>query len=172
MNAVSAKGDIGEPAAFEIFVRVRHHEVDSLGHLNNAAYLNYIEQAAVDHAAYLGLDADVSRSMGGVFVARRHTILYLRPALGGDLLRIVTWLEEPSGARIVRNSRIYREEPAIQHVPLAGRLVTGREDDERALICEAATEWVFVNDLGRPRRIPREMAILFDGRALNPGRPS
>ncbi len=30
---------------FEYFVSVRGYELDSFGHLNNAVYLNYIEQA-------------------------------------------------------------------------------------------------------------------------------
>lgn len=165
MNAERAKGAAIEPKAFEIFVRVRHHEVDSLGHLNNAAYLNYIEQAAIDHASFLGLDADASRAFGGVFVARRHSILFVRPAFSGELLRVVTWLEEPSGARIERNYRILREVAAIPEIPLAGRVATERPiDDDSRLVCEAATEWVFVNSAGQPRRIPREIAALFNSR--------
>src|SRR3712207_7954185 len=65
--------------AFEAFFRVRFHEVDALGHLNNAAYLNYLEQAAIDHATYLGLDLPRLQELGGVFVARRHEIVFVRP---------------------------------------------------------------------------------------------
>lgn len=35
-------------------LRVRHHEMDALGHVNNAVYQHYLEQAAVEHAESLG----------------------------------------------------------------------------------------------------------------------
>lgn len=64
---------------FETCFRVRFHEVDALGHVNNAAYLNYLEQAAIDHATFLGLDLRRLQALGGVFVARRHEIVFLKP---------------------------------------------------------------------------------------------
>ena len=77
--------------AFETYFRVRFHEVDALGHVNNAAYLNYLEQAAIDHATFLGLDLQRLQELGGVFVARRHEVVFLKPTFTGDLLRVVTW---------------------------------------------------------------------------------
>ncbi|HZA91065.1 MAG TPA: acyl-CoA thioesterase, partial [Gemmatimonadales bacterium] len=88
--------------AFETYFRVRFHEVDALGHVNNAAYLNYLEQAAIDHATFLGLDWQRLQALGGVFVARRHEVVFLKPTFTGDLLRVVTWLGEPRGARVDR----------------------------------------------------------------------
>jgi acyl-CoA thioester hydrolase len=96
----------------EGFIRVRFHEVDALGHVNNAAYLNYLEQAAIDHAMLLGLDLETLRRLGGVFVARRHELVFLRPAYAGDVLRIVTWLGEPRGARVERRYLVFREDSA------------------------------------------------------------
>src|SRR3712207_6593200 len=112
--------------AFEAFFRVRFHEVDALGHVNNAAYLNYLEQAAIDHATFLGLDLPRLQELGGVFVARRHEILFLRPTFAGDLLRVVTWLGEPRGARVDRHYLVFRECGPTSDVPVAGRLVTSR----------------------------------------------
>src|SRR5215203_4558299 len=98
--------------AFETFVRVRFHEVDALGHVNNAAYLNYLEQAAIDHATFLGLDLPQLQGLGGVFVARRHEIMFLKPVFAGELLRVVTWLGEPRGARVDRHYlRSLRQRP-------------------------------------------------------------
>src|SRR5215218_11320011 len=88
-----------EASAFEVYIRVRFHEVDSLGHVNNATYLNYLEQAAIDHAAAAGFSEDALREVGGVFVARRHEIDYLQPAKANDLLRVVTWPVELGAAR-------------------------------------------------------------------------
>src|SRR5918995_4585823 len=113
-----------EHPAFETYFRVRFHEVDSLGHVNNAAYLNYVEQAAIDHATFLGLDLQRLQRLGGVFVARRHEIEYLKPTFAGDVLRVVTWLGEPRGARVDRRYLVYREPSWIDEVAVAGRPAT------------------------------------------------
>ena len=153
--------DPGVPA-FETFFRVRFHEVDALGHVNNAAYLNYLEQAAIDHATYLGLDLARLQDLGGVFVARRHEIVFLKPTFAGDLLRIVTWLGEPRGARVDRQYLVFRELGEVNEVPVRGRAVTwsGTKTDV-ALTVRATTEWVFANNQGQPRRIPNEVVSVF-----------
>ncbi|MBW4664206.1 MAG: acyl-CoA thioesterase [Chroococcus sp. CMT-3BRIN-NPC107] len=40
---------------FTTQLRVRHYEMDALGHVNNAVYQSYLEQAAIEHSEYLGL---------------------------------------------------------------------------------------------------------------------
>ena len=139
------------------FIRVRFHECDPLGHVNNAVYLNYLEQVAIDHAAAVGWPAErLRRETGAVFVARRHEIEYLRPALEGDVLRVRTWPEEMAGARGHRVYDIIRasEEPGEQ----IDRLLTPDElgDAPRSeVIARARTEWAFMNvATGRPQRIP------------------
>jgi YbgC/YbaW family acyl-CoA thioester hydrolase len=153
---------------FETHIRVRFHEVDALGHVNNAAYLNYLEQAAIDHAFVLGLDMERMHELGGVFVARRHDITFLRPATAGELLRIVTWLAEARGARVERHYRVWREPDASRPVALPGRIViVGQTLNDAELVVSATTEWVFVGHRGQPRRIPAAVAALFRGAASN-----
>jgi acyl-CoA thioester hydrolase len=153
-----------EQPAFEAFFRVRFHEVDSLGHVNNAAYLNYVEQAAIDHATFLGLDLQRLQRLGGVFVARRHEIEFLKPTFAGDLLRVVTWLCEPRGARVDRQYLVYRESSPALEVVVAGRpTIHASMPAREALVAQATTEWVFASNQGQPRRIPNEVARLFRG---------
>jgi acyl-CoA thioester hydrolase len=152
-------------AIFETDVRVRFHEVDFLGHVNNAAYLNYLEQAAIDHATFVGLDLERLQQFGGLFIARRHDITFLRPAFAGDVLRVVTWLSEPRGARVDRHYRIYPEPEPTRPAGLFGSLVQARNLPEELLSVRATTEWVFVDDRGRPRRIPAEIAAMFRAEA-------
>src|SRR5918995_791352 len=144
--------DPGVPA-FETYFRVRFHEVDALGHVNNAAYLNFLEQAAIDHATFLGLDLQRLRELGGVFVARRHEVVFLKPTYAGDLLRVITWLGEPRGARVDRRYLVFRESVPITEVVVAGRPVTRSGMPEvDALVARATTEWVFAGNQGQPRR--------------------
>ena len=146
---------------FETTFRVRFHEVDALGHVNNASYLNYLEQAAIDHAAFLGLTLDRLRNLGGVFVARRHDIVFLRPSFAGDLLRVITWLEEPAGARIARHYAVFLESTETRAIPVAGGLTSRSQIPADGAIVRATTEWVFAGANGQPRRIPQEVASLF-----------
>ncbi len=147
---------------FETYVRVRFHEIDGLGHVNNAAYLNYLEQAALDHAMFLGLDIQRSRQLGGVFVARKHEILFVRPSYLSDVLRVVTWVEAPTGARIHRHYRVYREPTSRALVPTFGELLQAElMPDDDAMVVQAMTEWVFVSVTGMPARIPPEIIDLF-----------
>src|SRR5688500_14715609 len=112
-----------ELPAFEAYFRVRFHEVDALGHVNNAVYFNYLEQAAIDHATFLGLDLQRLQALGGVFVARRHEIVFFKPTFAGDTLRVITWLGEPRGARVDRQYLVIREPPSVAEVVVAGRPV-------------------------------------------------
>ena len=160
----SDPGAVPDPATqlFETCFRVRFHEVDALGHVNNAAYLNYLEQSAIDHASFLGLTLDRLRNLGGVFVARRHDIVFLKPTFAGDLLRVITWLDEPRGARIERHYAVFRESTLTKTVSVAGRLIQrGEVPENGAIVARAMTEWVFAGASGQPRRIPREVVALF-----------
>jgi acyl-CoA thioesterase FadM len=102
------------------------------------------------------------QELGGVFVARRHEIHFLKPTFAGDLLRIVTWLGEARGARVDREYLVFRELHAMTEVAIAGRPRTQSAlpaDD--ALVARAKTEWVFASPQGQPRRIPGEVVKAF-----------
>jgi acyl-CoA thioester hydrolase len=150
---------------YVLHLRVRNHELDSLGHVNNATYLNYLEQAAIDHAAAAGYDEAHLRELGGTFVARRHEIDYLRPALAGDWLRVTTWPVELGAARAVRAYQVAR---LIGIELKGGRPVDGLfPPDQVALplgdvVVRARTQWAYVDvRTGRPRRMPAEIIAAF-----------
>ncbi len=121
---------------FKTLLRVRHYEMDALGHVNNAVYQNYLEQAAIEHSEHLGITWDVYQELGGVFVMRRVEIDYLRPAIGGDILEVTTWLKEVRGTRAYRCYEI-------------------RKQDQEQLFVTGVALWVWVEaKTMRPRPIP------------------
>lgn len=153
---------MSRPRSFlRTFVRVRFHECDPLGHLNNAVYLGYLEQAAIDHAALAGWPADrLKAEFGAAFLARRHDIEFLQPAFENDILEITTWPETMGGARATRHYLIRKVESSGYIVPPSvlesgGLLVKpGREE----LVVRASTEWAFTNlDRGRVVRMPQSL---------------
>jgi len=126
--------------SFLIHVRVRHHEMDALGHVNNAVYLNYVEEAAVEHARALGYGEARWRELGGNWVVRRHEITYHAPAVAGDELAVTTRIIGLEGIRGIRRTTIERD---------------------GHLLVDATTEWVWVGPDGRPRRLPPEVVADF-----------
>jgi acyl-CoA thioester hydrolase len=150
---------VGPKTAFVIDVRVRYSECDPMGHVNNAVYLQYLEEAAIQHAAAAGWpESRLRAEAGGVFVARKHEIEYLRAAVPDDWLRITTWPTEMLGATAYRQYEVtYLRE--IQAGSIQGKLIDPAEIDSEergATLIKARTLWAFIDPLtSRPRRIPR-----------------
>ena len=160
-----AAGIDGAAHVYLAHFRVRYHQLDPLGHVNNATYLNFLEQAAIDHTAAAGYDVERLREIGGVFIARRHEVDFLRPAYAGDWLQVATWAVEVYGARALRSYEVSR-------LPARGlaagwpcdSLTVGsaRAQGEGELIVRAKTEWAFVDlERRRPRRVPAELVAAF-----------
>ena len=82
---------------------VRQYELDLYGHVNNAVYLNWIEQAAIDHVEALGFGRDWAAEQGGGWVVREHRVTYHRPVVYGDVV-LVTTLPAAEARRCARHS--------------------------------------------------------------------
>lgn len=132
-----------DPVEYSERWRVRQYELDSQGHVNNAVYLNYAEQVAIDHAEAAGFGRDFNREHGGGWVVHRHQITYHRPAGYGDEVRVTTRVEALGGVRATRRTTI-------------------RRVGDDLLLAEAVTEWTWVRlGDGRPARIPAELVALY-----------
>lgn len=123
--------------------------VDRNGHVNNVVYVQWMQDAAVRHAEAAGCLAE-TLARGATWVARSHTIEYLRPAFAGDRLAVDTWVVD---VRRTRSKRRYRFTRAGDARPLAA----------------GETDWVYVDAAsGRPRPIP---AAVMAALRLLPGGP-
>ena len=131
--------------------RVRTYELDVNGHVNNAVYLNWVEQVATEHAEAAGFGPAWMLARGAAWVVRRHEIAYRRPAVYGDELELVTRALLVKGARGIRQTTITRASDA-------------------AIVAEVQTEWVWVRlEDGRPGRVPDELVRFFSsGEADSP----
>lgn len=72
-------------------IKIRGYHLDLYGHVNNARYLEFLEEARwgmMDHG-----DLDWFMQQGYALVVSRIDIRYLRPAGMGDILRIETRLD-------------------------------------------------------------------------------
>jgi acyl-CoA thioester hydrolase len=131
------------PATHTATFAVRHYECDAYGHLNNANYIHYMEEAAFQASAAVGYSKARYESLGALWLARETSIDYLLPAHYGDTMTVTTWVED---FRRVRSRRRYEF----------------RRAGEDALLATAATDWVYLETVsGRPLVVPPEMIAAF-----------
>ncbi len=83
---------------FSVDVRARFSDMDSLGHVNNAAYITYFEEGRVHYFRKLfDLPMEDSSTLG-LIVLDMHCA-YRSPAFYGEILRVYTrvnWLKDKS----------------------------------------------------------------------------
>jgi acyl-CoA thioester hydrolase len=112
--------------------------VDANGHVNNVAYIQWLQDAAIRHAQDSGCMA-ATTAAGAIWVVRTHHIEYLAPAFAGDTLTVLTWVVNYPKVRSLRKYKIIRTA-------------------DETVIARAETDWVFVNaKTGHPMTIPDEV---------------
>jgi acyl-CoA thioester hydrolase len=84
---------------FTATVTARAEDIDELGHVNNAVWVQWIERIARTHWSTAGDPAHVEAY---VWVITRNEIDYLKPLREGESVTARTWGEQPKGARSVR----------------------------------------------------------------------
>ncbi|MGJ8695084.1 MAG: acyl-CoA thioesterase [Verrucomicrobiaceae bacterium] len=120
----------------ELAIRVDSSVIDGNGHVNNVAYVEWMQRVAVSHASTWQIDALMEEN-GTTWFARRHGIEYLRPVFEGDEVVARTWIAGAERVKSLRRYEFYRNEE---------------------LVARGETEWVYVDvSSGRPRRIPEVM---------------
>jgi acyl-CoA thioester hydrolase len=123
--------------------RVRYYECDAYGHVNQANYLRYMQEAAFDASAAAGYDLTRYEAMGHHWLVRETDIEYLRPLRYGDSVQVKTWVVD---FRRIRSRRAYEFRRA--------------GSDE--LVAHARTDWVFLDSATwRSAPIPPEMMAAF-----------
>jgi acyl-CoA thioester hydrolase len=125
---------------FEIELEARAEHIDELGHVNNAVWVQWIQQVAVAHWEAV---ADPAHRDAYYWVVVRHEIDYLRAAHAGDLITGRTWVgDAPHGARFDR---------FVEFTGSGGKACV-----------RAKTQWAIIDKaLGRPIRVPPEVVAPF-----------
>jgi acyl-CoA thioester hydrolase len=126
--------------------RVRHDELDSFGHLNNAVCVKYMQEAAIQASADAGYSLQWYEERGVAWVIRRLEIRYYLQVRYGDELEVRTWISECGRSTCVREYDVTRT-------------IDG------ARVARGRALWVYIDSRrGQPVRLPEEIKI-----ALSPG---
>jgi acyl-CoA thioester hydrolase len=102
---------------FKVRRRVEWRDLDPGQHVNNAAYLSYIEDCGVQVAEAHGWPAARMAAEGMTMVTRRQRIEYLQQAVLGDELELATWLSDVEHSSAVRHftlTRVSNGEPVAR----------------------------------------------------------
>jgi len=89
-------------------VKVRGFHEDRFGHVNNARYLEFLEEGRWDYLDVRGPEAGFL-SLGVFPVVAHLSISYRRPTSAGDTVRIATRVAETSSRKIVMYQTIHQE---------------------------------------------------------------
>lgn len=125
---------------FERRITASDDDIDELGHVNNAAWVRWIQDVATVHWEAV---ASPEHREAYFWVVTRHEIDYLRAVGPGETVTARTWVPDPpKGARFDR------------HIEFVG------EDGKPRV--RAKTTWAIIDKAsGRPLRVPSEVAAPF-----------
>ena len=128
---------------FEYPLTVKAEDIDDLNHAGNFHYVKWMQQAAIAHSAANGWPQKKYAELGAGWVVRSHKIIYLKPALVGESIRIKTWVANMKSVTSLRHYEMF--------------------NDRGDVLARAETDWAFVNyEKQKPVRIPQEVASSFD----------
>jgi acyl-CoA thioester hydrolase len=124
--------------AVTIHRQVAWEDVDPAGHVNNAKYFSYIEEAGIQAAAQFGVLMSEFLEQGFGSVARKTRIEYKQQVRLGEDLEIITYLSDVRAASATRHFILRRAE-------------------DQTLVAQAYVLWAYIDiNTGKPVRIPQE----------------
>jgi len=122
-------------------IRIEPADIDFMGHVNNARYLNWVQDAVVAHWQKLAPPQAVAEHL---WVALKHEITYRKPAFLDDEVIATVVLDRVEGVRAFYSTLIKR-------------------GDE--LLAEVKSSWCCLDARTlRPARIAKDIAAHFFGK--------
>ena len=98
---------------FQFPITVLPEDIDFMGHVNNARYLNWVQDAVLAHWQKVAPAEEVAAK---AWVALKHEITYRKPAFLDDAVIAQTVLERYNGARAFDRTVISRGEDVLAEV--------------------------------------------------------
>lgn len=129
---------------FDLTFTAAPEHIDELGHVNNAVWVQWIQEVAVAHWRAV---AAPEHDAAYFWVVTRHEIDYLRSAVEGERVSARTWVgDAPQGARF-------------------DRFVEFTNEDGKICV-RAKTQWAIIDKAsGRPIRVPVDVVAPFIAQA-------
>jgi acyl-CoA thioester hydrolase len=115
--------------------------IDENGHVNNVAYVQWMQDIAIEHYEFIG--GIEAQGNDATWVVREHKVEYFLPVFEGEEIEIRTWVENIRRVRSLRKYEFVRK-------------------SDNKLLVKGETDWVFVDvKTGAPRAVPNEVINVF-----------
>jgi len=88
-------------------------DIDHMGHVNNAAYLKWVQEAVIDYWSSVAPPDAVGRHL---WVALKHEITYLKPTFLQDSVVAEVIAEKVEGARAMFTTVVRRGEEKLSEI--------------------------------------------------------
>ena len=130
---------MSHPSIFSYTITISQSVIDENGHVNNVAYVQWMQEAAIRH----GEAVDYKPPENASWFVREHHIKYFLPAFLGDEIEVRTWITDWRRVRLQRKFEFTR-------------ISDGK------VVAQGETDFVYVDaKTGRPISIPKEIQVLF-----------
>jgi acyl-CoA thioester hydrolase len=93
---------------FRLRKRVEWRDIDTEGHVNNAAYFSYLEDCSTQVGRHFGWSMQRNLDAGFVMVLRELRMVYLQPAKMDDDVEIACWLSDTRRVSALRHYLVTR----------------------------------------------------------------
>lgn len=94
-------------------VAIQPADIDHMGHVNNAVYLKWVQDAVVDYWQSVAPPDAVARHL---WVALKHEITYFRPTFLQDTVVAEVFAERVEGARAMFRTVLRRGEEVLSEI--------------------------------------------------------
>ena len=92
---------------FEFKIKVKSKDIDDLNHVNNVVYVQWMDEVAFNHWAFLTKDNPLPEY---IWVVVKHEIEYKGQAVLGDEIIVKTWVGITKGITSVRLMEFYKDD--------------------------------------------------------------
>ena len=125
---------------FEQFIKVAASEIDSLNHVNNVVYVQWVQDIAELH---WNNESSKEQKKNYYWVMVEHLIKYKSAALINDKIHLKTFIKESKGVKSIRIVEIYNAK-------------------SKKLLAVSETQWCLISrNTNKPTRITAELESLF-----------
>ncbi len=138
------------PSPYILPLRVQSADIDEFEHVNNAVYVQWMEQCAWEHSKHLGLGFAEYQGLDRGMAVLRHEIDYLASAYADEELEMATW--------IINSDQRLKMDRCFQLVRVA----------DGVTLLRAITTFVCIElSSGRPKRMPPEFIAGYGAALLS-----
>lgn len=125
---------------FEQTIEVAANEIDSLNHVNNVVYVQWVQHIAELH---WNKESSEDQKRNYYWVMVQHLIKYKGAALMNDQIYLKTFIKESKGVKSIRIVEIYNAK-------------------SKKLLAVSETQWCLISrNTNNPTRITAELESLF-----------